>query len=143
MGQPDIGRRIARWIPEEGLCFGTVIRFEKESQDKEEDTKVDVTEQDSWFIVYDDGDEEEIGMQDVQDAFELATRESVYDPMHLKQDEGNLVIEGKRRRAVVDYAALNSALFGTMDDPELEADMFSDFSSGSSTPEEDSAQYQD
>ena len=75
-GNGDVGRRIARLAPNEGLCFGRIVRFEFAESDTEERKPV---EDDSWFILYDDGDEEEVGMQDVEEAFQLAKREELYD----------------------------------------------------------------
>lgn len=119
-GVSDIGRRVARLVPEEGLCFGKVLKFEYA-----ENNSGEVTEEDSWFIQYDDGDDEEIGKQEIEEAFQLAKREEWYDKIVNAEEEENpetLIVPGKRRRAEIDYKSLNEALFGDQGEEDLSAD---------------------
>ena len=80
-GSSDVGRRIGRMDAEQGLCFGNIKEFVYLLDDEAVTTDRVPTEKDSWFILFDDGDEEEIGLQEAEEGFALAKREELYDHM--------------------------------------------------------------
>ena len=84
IGKGDIGRRVARVVPGEGLCFGKVVNFEYDSEEENE-TRKEMKEEDSWFIKYDDGDDKEVGKRDIEEAFQFAKREEWYDKLVSKR----------------------------------------------------------
>lgn len=98
-------------VPNEGICFGVVALYELDASSNV------VKEDDSWFIKFDDGDEEELGKNEVENAFQLAEQEAEFDKilkmLQTEEDPNALMLDSKRIRTKIDYKLLSDCVFGS------------------------------